>query len=625
MKIRNESINKNYLIPSVITTLGIATVFGAGMYSATNITNTSNVSALSYSTSNDISFTFAPTLSIGLSTDSLTIDNLVPGTTSDSNKVSVTVSSNTPYGYVLSAGVGSTVSTDPYYNTSDLVHDNTTTEVPTNNKFSSIATTANLQTLDTDNTWGYSTSTDGGTSWSTYSGLSHAATKPLLDISDPATPSTIDFKIAARSATTQASGTYNNVITFYAVGKPEPPTLYEEVQKQSKGKQTADDLREEITKVNSGVYEYDDTIFGESSDASNANKIYYYRGILDNSFDPSDPWGEGGIGSSGDGTLYPNYVILSSGSNKTNTDTCWRIVRTTGSGGVKMIYNGTWTGSTCANIGDAAQIGKSPFSGVYGTEMQVVRVGYTYNEAYAQNFSTVRTLADLFGTNSSDYNTTNSSVKTVIDEWYNSNLSAYTGLLESSAGFCGDRTVYRYGQLQPESLRMPQYTSGMDGTYGFGSYHHNAYSSQQSPTLTCAKSSSGNILMDRSTVDLYSVVGSSTGNGRLLYPIALLTADEASFSGLGAGSQYGSAYSSNSFLRSGPFFWLLSPRGLNRFGERNSTAFVFLVKGSRIPTESYLENVRYSEGVRPAISLVPGIGYTSGSGTATDPWVVPAP
>ena len=219
MKIRNKSTNKNYLIPGVLFTLSIATVFGVGIYTA----NTTN--ALSYSTSEDISFTFAPTLSIGLSANSLTIDNLVPGTTSDSNTVSVTVSSNTPYGYVLSAGVGSTEPTDPYYNTSDLVHDNSTTQVPTTNKFSSIATSASLPTLDTDNTWGYSTSTNGGTSWSTYSGLSHAETKPLLDISDPATPSTIDFKIAARSATTQASGTYNNVITFYAVGKPYIPKI----------------------------------------------------------------------------------------------------------------------------------------------------------------------------------------------------------------------------------------------------------------------------------------------------------------------------------------------------------------------------------------------------------------
>ena len=231
MKTNNNNINNSkssktksaIALTSLIIVLSMVNItLLTGTMFGININTNANASALSYSTNEDISFTFVPTLSIGLSTNSLTIDNLVPGTTSDSDTVTVTVSSNTPYGYVLSAGVGSTVSSDPYYNTSDLVHDNTATQVPTTNKFSSIATSASLPTLDTDNTWGYSTSTNGGTSWSTYSGLSHTTTKPLLDISDPATPSTIDFKIAARSASTQASGTYNNIITFYAVGKPEP-------------------------------------------------------------------------------------------------------------------------------------------------------------------------------------------------------------------------------------------------------------------------------------------------------------------------------------------------------------------------------------------------------------------
>ena len=238
MKLHNSNV---LLVTSVITVLAV------GIYTTANYlfpTIDDDSSALTYGSNTDISFTFDPKLSIATSTDSLTIDNLVPGTTSDSNTVSVTVSSNTQYGYVLSAGVGSTVSTDPYYNTSDLVHDNTTTQVPTTNKFSSIATSASLQSLDTDNTWGYSTSTDGGTSWSTYSGLSHTETKPLLDISDPATPSTIDFKIAARSANTQASGTYNNVITFYAVGKPKPPDYMQEPEIiKTKLKNVGDELQ----------------------------------------------------------------------------------------------------------------------------------------------------------------------------------------------------------------------------------------------------------------------------------------------------------------------------------------------------------------------------------------------
>ena len=203
-------------LSTIVIMVGIYTTINY-LYPATD----DNSNALTYSSNTNVSFTFKPTLSIGLSSDSLTIDNLVPGTTNDSNTVTVTVSSNTPYGYVLSAGVGSNDTTSPYYNTSSLTHENSTIS----NVFSSVDTNASLNSLDTDNTWGYSTSTNGGTSWSTYSGLSNTTTKPLLDISDPATPSTIDFKIAARSATTQASGTYNNIITFYAVGKPKPMTL----------------------------------------------------------------------------------------------------------------------------------------------------------------------------------------------------------------------------------------------------------------------------------------------------------------------------------------------------------------------------------------------------------------
>ena len=236
----NKANKSHHTTLGIIATLVLPTIIGIGIYSGISIANANTTNALSYSTNEDISFTFKPTLSIGLSTNSLTIDNLVPGTTSDSNTVTVTVSSNTPYGYVLSAGVGSNDTTSPYYNTSSLTHENTTIS----NVFSSVDTNASLDSLDTDNTWGYSTSTNGGTSWSTYSGLSNTTTKPLLDISDPATPSTIDFKIAARSASTQASGTYNNVITFYAVGKPYvPPTMQDTAALKAKLQNVGDEMQ----------------------------------------------------------------------------------------------------------------------------------------------------------------------------------------------------------------------------------------------------------------------------------------------------------------------------------------------------------------------------------------------
>ena len=607
MKLHNSNV---LLVTSVITVLAV------GIYTTANYlfpTTDDGSSALTYGSNTDVSFTINPRLSISTSTDSLTIDNLVPGTTNDSNTVSVTVSSNTPYGYVLSAGVGSTVSTDPYYNTSDLVHDNSTTQVPTTNKFSSIATSASLQTLDTDNTWGYSTSTDGGTSWSTYSGLSHTETKPLLDISDPATPSTIDFKIAARSANTQASGTYNNVITFYVVGKPEPHYLYEEVAKMSKGAQSAEDLQAEITSPtsrdyredtsNSGVYEYNGSVFGESSDASNANKIYYYRGILE----PEEDQGQ--YGSDGQATTYPNYVRL-------DNDTCWRIVRTTGSGGVKMIYNGTWTDGTCANAKSNAEIGKSTFNGTTYTQHQAVLVGYTYDNTYANNSVVNRPLATLFGTNTSDNNTFNSSIKWFIDNWFRNNLDTYTDILEPSAGYCGDRTVYYDDILQPESFEIPQYSTD---TFGF---FFGATARVSAPTLTCAKGNKGTITVDRSRVDLYTVIGTPTGNGRLDVPIALFTMDEAIFVGSGwhtdGSASDGPVCHKKSFLNSGSGMATLSPDGRGGQGDMG----IIPINGAGCISHAYIWNTLE---VRPAISLKSASEYISGSGTAADPWVVTAP
>ena len=35
---------------------------------------------------------------------------------------------------------------------------------------------------------------------------------------------------------------------------------------------------------NSGVYKYDSTYFGEASDAANTSDVYYFRGILDQTY-----------------------------------------------------------------------------------------------------------------------------------------------------------------------------------------------------------------------------------------------------------------------------------------------------------------------------------------------------
>ena len=187
------------------------TVIVAILLSLITINNDSIVSALSYSSNVGVGFTFNPTLSVSISPSDLVISNLVPGSTLDSNAINVSVASNASYGYTLSASVSN----------ESLVHSNNI------NTFSSIATNADLSDLDNSedtNIWGYSTSLDSSTTWSSYNGLSSSNNITLINTNSNVS-SNLDFKIAAKAASTQASGTYTGVINFTAVSNVTPMSL----------------------------------------------------------------------------------------------------------------------------------------------------------------------------------------------------------------------------------------------------------------------------------------------------------------------------------------------------------------------------------------------------------------
>ena len=183
------------------------------------------VSALTYQNSVDVEFTINPTISISLSSPDLIIDNLTPGSSSDSNIITVDVSTNAGYGYYMSATAGtSTGNTNLSSTTSSIVFTNLSANTATLNAFP-------------DNYWGYSYSTDNGTTWISgshgdtstgYNGLpldndDSGATGVILAETDSFTNTgSIKFKIGAKAAATQATGTYTNTVNFYAVANPEP-------------------------------------------------------------------------------------------------------------------------------------------------------------------------------------------------------------------------------------------------------------------------------------------------------------------------------------------------------------------------------------------------------------------
>ena len=229
-----QNITSHFTGKAKIITLSLVII----MLSFANIINTS---ALSYQSNVGIDFTFNPTLSINISPSDLIIDNLTPGTNSDSNVINVSVATNASHGYTLAATVGNSL-----HNNTNLTHANNT------DIFSSIATDSNLPNLTTDNTWGYSyrlssnnntsNSSDNNNTWSSYSGLSNETSKILIS-TDNQLAKPIDFKIAAKASNTQPSGTYTNTINFIAISKPIPKTIEDIVYMQTFGELLPTDLQ----------------------------------------------------------------------------------------------------------------------------------------------------------------------------------------------------------------------------------------------------------------------------------------------------------------------------------------------------------------------------------------------
>ena len=188
-----------------------------------------STSALTYQDSTDVEFTFNPTININLSSTDLVIPELTSGSSSDSNEVTVSVSTNTGYGYYLSATAGTKTGNTSLNNTLD-----------SNYKFTNLTANAPSLSAMPDNSWGYSYSTDNGTTWVSgdtgstmtgYNGLpldnddSGATGIKLVSTDSFTSSSSIKFKIGAKSAPTQAAGTYTNTVNFYAVANTGPATI----------------------------------------------------------------------------------------------------------------------------------------------------------------------------------------------------------------------------------------------------------------------------------------------------------------------------------------------------------------------------------------------------------------
>ena len=175
--------------------------------------------AVTYQIPVDVIFTFNSTATLSISGD-LVIENLTPGNSSDSNIITISASSNNIVGYDIEATVGD--STNNYTDLRISSSDST-------NVFTSLSSNVSALNSFSNDKWGYSYSTDNGTTWISgntgstntgYNGLPlYTGTGVKIADTSSAGSSTIKFKIGAKASDTRASGDYTNVINFQMTSK----------------------------------------------------------------------------------------------------------------------------------------------------------------------------------------------------------------------------------------------------------------------------------------------------------------------------------------------------------------------------------------------------------------------
>ena len=320
--------------------------------------------------------------------------------------------------------------------------------------------------------------------------------------------------------------------------------LYDYIKNNADTTTTIDFSRTSEASSTNGIY--------MTTDTEGNVPVYYYRGNVDNR------------------VIFANF--------------CWRIVRTTETGGVKLIYDGVPSNGQCNSTGDNSTIGSSKFNESYNDNAYV---GYMFGTAGSSTYA------------STHANTNDSTIKGVIDTWYHDNMTSYTSQLEDTV-WCNDRSVVT-DLVNSNGGTYSSYTTFGYGTNKtlYGPASRVGYNvSNPTPTLKCAQDN------DKFTIN------TSNGNGALTYPVGLITADEMAY----AGGVYGSSNSSF-YLYTGQYFWALSPYNFS-----SSYACEFYLDSSGSLDSG---NVRSSIGVRPSVSLQPGIAITGGgSGTSADPFVI---
>ena len=279
------------------------------------------------------------------------------------------------------------------------------------------------------------------------------------------------------------------------------------------------------------------------------------------------------------GAVKNNYVEF---ANK-----CWRIVRVSGYGSVKLIlHNDNPTGA--ANPCDAANNSASAAFARYS--------GSTYTSKFNEKEDDNAYVGFKYGTpGSSTYeathaNTNNSTILTNLETWYNNNLKTYEKVIADTV-WCNDKTNVT------DTTYDPWYMSPNGLGYGKNRTYYGA-----TQRLKSTSNSAGGTGPSLKCNGELSKINSKVG---------LITADELAYAGY-ASDKYNSTTYLKENATSGDW-WSLSPSVFN------GVTFVWVVYGSNGKITGNFENGAY--GVRPSISLKSTTNVT-GEGTSSSPFII---
>ena len=306
---------------------------------------------------------------------------------------------------------------------------------------------------------------------------------------------------------------------------------------------------------------------------------YYFRGAVDNN------WVKYGKYTKDTYYTYDgdyNYSLVSSCDGLDNCfkiaskgdDMYWRIIRINGDNSIRMIYAGTYAPDANTKVTLTESGNFDDDGNLIGGQKTAVG-----NSKFNQNYDSAEYVGYMYEIGKQHGTSQSSDIKTYLEDWYaNYTDLNKTGTKITDQIYCNDRTASTSDVAYSKANYTTLTSWNSKGTQYYYGANGRVWNNPVSPDYICPVAS------DKFTTT------TAKGNGKLSYPVGLISADEITFAGLPAGKTNNSFY-----LYTGDYYWAGSP---NEFYDSFSSEFGMFDDGFLTDDDVYLYY-----GVRGVVSL----------------------